>query len=182
MSGGQQFSFNLGLGATPETKDKENYAELARIYSAIRNVAYAVDSNTGSALVSAEDYPQLTPSLSVKSQNQNKIYVQFTGSVPVGGTVSLYNSGAILKGRPANAGAAGTLARGFLSSLFAVNSGDWGEVVLNGLNPYMAGLTPGALYYQSNTNSLVSTTAGTVSQPVGIALSTTDLYFKPNLA
>jgi hypothetical protein len=152
---------------------------LKRIYSAIRNVAYAIDSNTGSALVSSTDYPQMAPSVTVKSQNQNKIYVQFTGSVPVGGTVSLYNVGAVLKARPANAGAAGTLARGFLNSLVPVNNGDWGEVVLNGLNPYMAGLTPGALYYQSNTNALVSLTAGTVSQNVGFALSTTDLYFSP---
>lgn len=48
----------------------------------------------------------------------------------------------------------------------------------NGVMGGFTGLTPGAIYYLSNTNGAISTTAGTVSRVVGIAISSTRLLIK----
>lgn len=52
------------------------------------------------------------------------------------------------------------------------------NIVLQGVIGGFSGLTVGSIYYLSNTNGAISTTAGTVSKVVGLAISATQIMIK----
>jgi hypothetical protein len=179
MPSQEQLSINLGLPQTPETQSPELFTAILPIYNAVRNLARALDLYTGILPRPESDWSQLTPSDSILSAGTNRLYVLFTVDVDAAKLVNLYDDGGVLKARYANASASSTMARGFAPA--SVVAGDYGQVILFGLNPYLSGLTPGAVYFTSNSDGLYGTVAGTVSQRVGYALSETDLFFNPNV-
>lgn len=54
------------------------------------------------------------------------------------------------------------------------------SVRFSGVVPGFTGLTAGAQYYLSDTSGAISTSAGTVPLPVGVAISTTELFIMPH--
>lgn len=59
-----------------------------------------------------------------------------------------------------------------------ITSGNAGNIKVGGVVTGLSGLTPGATYYLSNTAGAISTSAGTVSRKVGVAISATELLIK----
>ena len=55
-----------------------------------------------------------------------------------------------------------------------------GGVLLTGLDAKQTGLTPGTLYYLSDTPGSLSLSTGTKNVPIGYACSATQIYFTPN--
>jgi hypothetical protein len=83
--------------------------------------------------------------------------------------------------RLSNGGTAGKELRGICNTPGGVILNGWGEVRLLGLINTFAGLSPGTIYYNSNSPGLISSTTGTISQKVGYALSPTQLFLNPAL-
>lgn len=114
-------------------------------------------------------------------------YKSPAGSITVGGTCSGQAGNAVLAfelqpyAQPyygfdeTSAAASGTSAGffGFIES--SPTQGSSQSVYTNGLVTGFTGLTPGDVYYLGNNSGSISTTAGTVSHKVGVAISSTHL-------
>jgi hypothetical protein len=172
-------TINTGLPNIADPPDPLFFAEITRIYNAIRNLTVAIDSYTGAISADPSYYSQLGAS-GVKLQNLTRIYVPFSEPVSHGQMVNLYNSGGQLTARLAS-GSVSYPVRGWCSDLNGGFIGEYGEVMLEGANATFYGLTPGILYYLSNTAGAISVTPGTLSQRVGFALSSTILFVRPDL-
>lgn len=150
-------TWDILLPRTPGTRDMEEYYELLKVYQAIQNLTLELDRRIGA------------------------VFVTYSEAVTYGQGVSLYNDAGTLKARLSNLTTSAKPVRGFCSEVAGVASGATGLVLLTGKIVGMTGLTPGALYYGSNTPGAYSTSAGTVPQVVGYALSTTELYINPTI-
>ena len=183
MASQNTFSSNLGLPAIPDTQDTALYMQLFRIYNAINALAYNLDKYTGAVAQPQGDWSTATPNSSVISQNFNRLYVPFANNIGLGACVNLYNNGGVLTAKFAKADATANLARAYCSTPGGVLAGAFGEVILQGLHPYLSGLTPGTLYYLSATSTTgqITNVAPAIAQAVGFALSTTALWFAPTL-
>lgn len=182
----QKFSMDLGLAFIPETPNAAIFEELYKVYNAIKILASAVDQYTGAIRPDEDTWSLLPPQSTVFSQNTNRIYVPFSEDISPGELVNLYNDAGTLTAKLAGGTAwIGEDCRGFSSLGVTVLAGDYGEVTLFGLHTLISGATPGALYYVSNTTTGNITTtppvSGEHSQPIGIALSATSLFFNPPL-
>lgn len=175
----QQFSTNLGLSALPEidqNKYQDLYVEILRLRGALRVLQSSLDTYTGILGEDSAFWSVQNPDSWIRLQGLSRVYLQATEAISAGAIVNFYDSGTALVARNANASAAGKPARAYSTGNVAING--WGEFILCGAVS-IGGLTRGATYYLSNTNGLISGTAGTVSQVVGYALSTTRLFFNP---
>jgi len=98
-----------------------------------------------------------------------------------GDWVNFWLDGATVKVRKADATTAGKEAQGYV--LASVESGANATVYVEGVNNQLADLTKAAKYYLSTTAGNETDTApsasGNVVQPVGVALSDTEIAFKP---
>lgn len=185
MAQDSSLSFNLGLPQIPETQDKALYPELVRVYNAINVLARGLDSFLGSVSPPVEDWPEITPEMSLKLQNFSKVYCQFDVAVPLGAAVNLYNVGGVLHAKLAKADSATTPCHGFCSVLLGVVAGAFGEVTLAGANIFLGGVIPGARYFLSNTSTTgqvqnLPPSSGIV-QPIGFGLSSTTIWWMPTL-
>lgn len=104
-------------------------------------------------------------------------------ALAAGDAVNLWLDGATLKVRKADATTAGKEADGFVKA--AVESAATATVYLDGINDQLTGLTVGSEYFLSATAGAITTTApsasGNVVQPVGKAISATELSFVKGL-
>lgn len=98
-----------------------------------------------------------------------------------GQLINLYNTAGVTNARLASANAAGTLAHGFCWNKAGVAINSWGYVTPIGQIQNLSGLTPGATYYLTNAAGGIALAAGTVSQKLGIAISATELWIRPDL-
>lgn len=173
-----QLSVNLGLDIMPQSQDPDNQYDLFRLYNAVKILAFALDSYTGSLGAEVSEWSTVGASR-IKTQNLSRLYVQFTETVSPGMIVTLYNNSGVLAAKKAGGSVWQGLANGFV--LAGVNSGSFGEVFLSGVNSSLTGLTPGSTYYTSAaTPGLISSGASSPNiQEVGIALSTSELWFNP---
>jgi hypothetical protein len=174
-------SINTGLPNVADSPDPKFFAEFTRIYNAIRNLTLAIDAYTGALPPDPEYYNITPPASSVRTQNIQKVYVITSTAIAYGKTVNLYNNAGVLTARLSDATTAGKHCHGFCSNPAGGASGAYIEVSLGGLCTAIGGLTPGVTYYNGNTPGTVAPSAGTVSQKVGYALSTTTLFFSPDL-
>lgn len=187
MAANNQTSINTGLSQLPDNPDdiSKVYPELVKIYNAIKILSQNIDTYTGALQQPASAWPNIGLN-TILSQNIDKLYVIYDETVIAGAMIHLYNVSGVLHARLAKAADATKPARGFSSN--AVTSGDYGEVILFGLNSFFAGLTIGATYYLSPTSTTGQvtttkpTTAGQVVQAVGFALSGASLFFNPPVA
>lgn len=135
--------------------EMEEYYELLKLYQAIQNLTIELDRRMGA------------------------VFVTYSETATYGQGVNLYNNGGTLNARLSNLTTSAKPVRGFCSEVEGVASGSTGLVLLCGKIVGQSGLTPGALYYGSNTGGGYSTSAGTVSQLIGYALSDSELYINP---
>ena len=179
MSKLRQLSFSLGLDATPaEIPDLGTYGELVRVFNSIHTLADYFDRLVGPLPVPVDDRAYKTPKQTVALQNISRIYPQAGENILNRSLVRINSSGEAVY---AIADAAkDKLARGI--SLGAVTSGGYVEVVLFGVVDGLSGMTPGATYYLSTISGVITNTppgGADLVQPIGFALSSTQLFFNP---
>lgn len=173
------FSINLGLSITPESKSPETINDLYKLYNAVKLLAEALDSYTGMLDLPATEWGTAAPIETVKFQNLTKVYVKFDEPVMAGHTIELFESSGELKAKKASAGKV----TGF--ALHQVQAADmFGIVCLSGCVK-LAGLTVGSTYYASNASlglvtKIKPSTSGDIVQVVGIALASDILFVNPN--
>lgn len=172
MANKPSMSINLGLPVAPEVDSPELYSSLMGVYSAIRNVMYAVDSYTGNSLVTPEEFSQINAFSQLHLQKIAVVYVKLTEAVFAGHIINLWNSGGLMARKAVSAT---QRADGFAVASGAI--GDHIPVCLMGACTLITGLTPGTDYYLSTTPGQIQT--GATSQRVGKALSSNVLWFTP---
>lgn len=180
MAGGQAYSFSLGLDIVPITTDPENLQDMYRLYNAVKGLAIALDSAAGTISRPTEDWATAGVS-SIRQQNMSRFYCKFSETVGAGHIVSFWNNAGVTTARKAGgASLAGGLGMGFVVA--PVNSGDFGEVFLSGVNASIAGLTPGLTYdLSSSVAGLVTTSASSpYKQTLGFALTDKAFWFQPS--
>lgn len=180
MPSAQGFSTNLGLASLPEIDqqiNREVYLDIMKIRGALRILQGALDNYCG---ILGED-PTYWSTAGVswqRVQNLTRFYCLASENIAQGAIANIYNNAGTPNARNANATDATKPARAYCTT--AVTAGNYGEFILEGAVS-INGLTPGTLYYLSNTNGIISNAAGTVSQKVGYALTATTLFFRPDL-
>lgn len=138
------------------------------IYDALREIAR---SSYGRVL--KPDY-SIAASSFLREQAIGRVYLQATESMTKGDFVNIFISGGVAKIQKADA-AGSKAAHGWVSSDISFVTNDYVEVTpWMGLNLQKTGLTAGASYYLGAAGA-ISTSPGTFSQFLGIALSTTIL-------
>ena len=150
-------SFDLGLPVLPNNNDIELVRDFTETWNAIRNLALGVDARCGA------------------------VFVTFSEAATYGQLINLYNNGGVLNARLSNLTTSAKPVRGYCAEVKGVSSGRTGLVLTTGKIVSLTGLVPGSLYYGSNSAGGFSLSAGTVSQPLGFALSPTELYINPTL-
>ncbi len=55
------------------------------------------------------------------------------------------------------------------------------NILIGGVDKNQSGLTPGAIYYASDTAGAISSSAGTINRPIGQALTATTIILDPNI-
>ena len=176
------FSVNLGLPATPPTNDTELYTQLMLVYQAINALAAGAQTaaNNTISLTASED-------------------------IPAGSFVNIYNN-QLRIADAANSSGIGLInclclmgvndrpVMGFTSSSIVANSNGTillGPAVINFASPV---LTVGSSYYLSAYGYAPTTAQGKIyagppadsgngfiRQYIGIAISTTELFFNPDV-
>jgi hypothetical protein len=174
-------TINSGLPNTPDPPDPKFFAEFTRVYNAIRNIQIAVDAYCGTLAADPDNYSQTPPNTTILLQNTNRLYVKFSENVSYGQIVNLHNVAGVLNARLAKASVAGFQGQAWCSTVVGVTAGNFAEVMLGGLCTAISGLTPGQTYYLGNTAGTIAPTTGTVTQLLGYALTSNNLYFRPNL-
>jgi len=148
---------NLKLPVVSANPDNAARQEMIQTWDAIRNLALSMDDRTGA------------------------VFVTFSETATYGQLVNLYNNSGVLNARLSNLTTSAKPVRGYCAEPKGVLAGSTGLVLTAGRVLLLVGLTPGTLYYGSNSAGAVSSSAGTVSQPIGFALSSTILYLQPTL-
>jgi len=171
-------SINLGLDNIPDPPDNTFFGIFVRVYNAIRNLAIALDSYTGTLDPESADLPQLGFS-GLRAQNTLRLPVIFGVAITAGQIVHLYNDAGTLKAELASALTTAKPAHGWCSIPAGV--GEYGEIRLGGLCELIGGLTPGATYYLGDAAGTIAVTAGTTTQRVGTALGASAIYVTPTL-
>ena len=179
----QGFSSNTGISAIPDidqTKNPDVYVDNLRLRNGIKILQGIIDSYTG-ALGEDPNYwgQQSNPANWNRLQNLTRTYAVATEAISAGAAINFWNNAGVLGVRNANASAAGKPCHGW--STTSVASGAPGEFVQQGTCFLIGGLTIGATYYLSNTNGLISTGPGTISQKIGYAIGANTLVFRPDL-
>lgn len=116
-------------------------------------------------------------------QQDHRVIAVASEALVAGAAVSLWNNAGVLSVRNANATDNTKVAIGFVEK--AVATGTPVEILCGGLNIYKSGLTIGAIYYLDTANGAISNVkpsgAGKIVQPVGIALTGSQLFWNGNL-
>lgn len=176
----------LYLPQNPETTNPELYGELAKVYNALRNLQVAITQYAGVGQKEKTTWNQLSPADTVMIQNMARVYVMATENIPLGNTVSFFDGGGgVLRAKRANA-TSGSIApaHGFCSTLGGITAGQYGEVMLFGLCPYITALAIGQTYYQSTTPGVITNikpVAPNLGEAVGYAVGGSLLMFSPIL-
>ena len=179
-------AIQLYLPQNPETPNPELYGELAKVYNAMRNLQVAITQYAGVGQKEITSWPQLSPTDTVMLQNLSRVYVQASENIPLGNTVNFHDGGGgVLRARRADANSASIKpAHAFCTTLGGITSGQFGEVMLVGLCPYISGLAIGQTYYQSTTPGIITNAkpAGpNLGETIGYAIGGSLLVFQPIL-
>lgn len=183
MASASQLSINLGLPATPDTKDPDLFQQLTMVYNAINSVARTLDIYTGALQPDQSTWNTIGVS-GIREQNITRLYPIFDVPCTTGNIINLYNPGdGLLHARLSNATTSAAPARAYATGIYS--AGQVGEVILQGLHPFFSGLIVGALYYTSTTPGIIQisppSTSGNIVQPVGFAVNQSALWFSPSL-
>lgn len=177
MSLDRELSVNLGLPAAPLSNTPELFSEMLRVYNALRILANALDDYTGVISPPNSEWSQL--GIQVRSHGMNRVYLPAFENIAYGETVAFYNDAGTVKLRKAVVST--YPCRGYCSVSGGVTAGQTCEAVLFGVSAtFTAGtFTVGATYYQAATAGAI--TNGVTAQKVGYAMTTSLLFFNPDL-
>lgn len=188
MAAKDQYSTNLGLSILPEVSQKEHptiYLEFMKLRNALRSLQGALDTYTGALSEDPAYWNQVANASSTRLQNISRVYAVAGEAITLAQQVSFYNNAGVLTARKANSTDNTKPSRAFCSVTAGVAAGSYGEFILMGVNPYYAGLTPGATYYLHTTSGQITITppaaVGNIVQEVGFALDANTLFFNPTL-
>ena len=182
----QSFSTNLGLGVLPEfsqAQDPAIFSDSVRVRNALRVLQGTLDERTG--YTSPADMSTAGATY-ITQQNYARIYVKTSQDFLAGEMARFYNNAGVINADRAYANAAGHSAKALATK--AIAAGAYGEFLLEGMYYGFTGLTPGVTYYLADTSGgfpragRIDTATGTVTRIVGFAVTSTSLYFRPNLA
>jgi hypothetical protein len=161
------------------------YAELSIIYRAIRNLLDGVSKLTGIDSTAQEEWALTPESSTILTGNATKMYPVASELVSIGQLVNLFDNAGTLGARLASANSATTVAHGIAAS----PAGPGGRFEMQYLRSYVAsigGMVPGTLYYLSTTagaiQNLPPLAAGTIQQPVGVAVTSSGLLLDISLS
>lgn len=177
-------SINLGVGTFPEfdqSKYPELYVDSMRIRQALINLQTAVDRYTGAVPLDSKLQGASSNLNSLQIGNIARLYVLASENLSYGQMINFHNVSGVMKARKAYAVTLPTLCRGVCTSKTSIAIGEYAEVALIGAVAGLSGLTPASLYYLSDSAGYISLTPGTVSQPVGYAISESELYINPQI-
>jgi hypothetical protein len=150
----------------------------------LTQVAASETTTGGEAIVSTGASGQLDISLMPTGIGPDTSSVLASAALTSGQLVNVYNNASVATVRPADGSTTGKEANGYV--LANVLSAAMATVYHSGLNTAVTGLTPGKQWLSDSTpGSVVPTspsTAGHISQQVGVAVSATALQFAPQLA
>lgn len=172
-------SINLGLDNIADPPEPAFFAIFTRVYNAIRNLAIALDSYTGRLDADASVMPQVSLGSSVQNQNLVRVYCIFGVDITAGQIVHFYDDAGVLKAELATATSSAKHGQGWCS--IPALAGSYGEVRLGGLCELIGGLTAGTQYYLGDTPGTIAPTAGTTTQYIGFALSSSALFVEPDM-
>lgn len=174
----REMSVNTGLSTVPSSgiRDPDTYAELLKVYNAVRNIVLGYDAVFGLTSPDPDTLSQIDFSR-CNIGGFAKLYKQAEVAINYGQTVGLLNKGGGIA--TAVLGTSGTTI-GMCTNTGGVLSGETCEILLIGISPaFSAGLlVPGNVYYQSATAGSIAT-GGT--QALGRAISDTRLFLNPAL-
>lgn len=166
-------SVNLGLDNIADPPEPSFFGIFTRVYNAIRNLAIALDTYTGTLDPDAAILSQLGTT-ALRSQNLTRFYCIFGVDITAGQVVHLYNDAGVIKAELASALTSAKPMHGWCS--MSALAGGWGEVMLEGKCELIGGLTPGGTYYLGDTAGTIAPTAGITTQIVGFALGASTLF------
>lgn len=169
----------LGLPALPSDQiPPELYDDFTTVHKAIKSLASGVSVYCGVDAPTAVEWADSPPSDTILTGNLTRMYPIADVLLVAGQLVNLYDSGGVLKARLANATLPATAAHGVCT--IGAAAGD--RIEMNWLRGYctvIGGMVLGTIYYTSTTPGAIQTPApvgvGQIQQPVGIAVSATEL-------
>jgi hypothetical protein len=153
------------------------------IYYAIQQILRTFVQFCGVGPRSVGDWAILAGSPSTLLRgNLGRLYVQASETIAANALISLHNAAGALRVRNANATNNTRPADGYCSTENGILIGAVGEVVLSsGVISDLVGLVVGQRYYLTTANGQFAVApavaAGNIEQYIGIAITTTDLYF-----
>lgn len=172
--------FTTGLPQLPLNTDPKVTQDLTDVFNAVRNladklgVALGLDTITGAITIAST----VTPI-------KRKLIVPAGVAMSYGNIVTFTLTGGVLKAF--KAGAAASQCGGICNTVGGLALNQVGEFVLEGLVTSVGGLTAGKNYEMSPTTGLIQPVgtgfpgAGYFTQGVGLALSATELLFRPDM-
>jgi len=156
----KNFKTQLGLAETPETTDPELFREMVKIYGALKSLALAIDTYTGSPIFT----------------------VEATENIAASGLINIYDVAGVTKIRNANATDHTKPCMGFAPA--AIASGASGNIVLRGFLS-LSGVVAGYVYYLHTVDGQAvhpkPAGVGNLQQVIGWGLDSTTIYFSPEL-
>lgn len=180
-------SINTGLQQTPDLTDIQSTGKLSfqfiSLYNAIQVLQQAIDNYTGNSPQTGTSNTQTAESTVIVGNTSN-FWCNAKTALSAGFLVTLTNVSGVTNAGLANASASSTLAMGLTMTAAAINTPV--QILLLGLFNFGGSVTPGALYYLSDTTAgaLVTTpnsTTGHIVQPVGFGVDTNSIWFNPSL-
>jgi hypothetical protein len=180
-------SIDTGLQPIPDLTDITTADKLAfqfiQLYNAVGILAQAIDSYTGNTPAIAQNQ-NASPEQTVLLGNQANMWCVAATNLAAGYLVNLENVGGATQARYAQATGLGSMAMGI--TMGAASGGGQVQVLLLGLFNFGGSVTPGAIYYLSNTvpGGLTTTYPGGTgyyNQAVGFGVDTDSIFFNPSM-
>ncbi len=174
----------LGLPNLPaDTIDPKFWSEFLTVYRAIQNLLAGVSEFGGIDAPDATEIASMDPTKYLLGTNISRWYPTADVALTRGQIVRPSTVGS---NRCRLAGAASGLvdSPGIGVANQTVGAGAKVEVLVGGVTDAIGGMTPGTLYYLSTTlgavQNLRPVAAGQVIQPIGWAMSTTQMFLVPS--
>ena len=183
-------SINTGLSPVPDLTDIQSTGKLSfqfiQLYNAIGVLQQAIDQYTGNSPAPADNSNQSAPAENtvLLGNTANMWATCGTTNINAGYLVYFTNNSGVTTVSLAQANSFTKLAYGI--SMTSATAGNPIQVLLLGLFNFGGSVTPGQLYYLSDTvagglTTTAPSTVGTIVQPAGYGVDTNSIFFNPCL-
>jgi len=175
----------LGLPNLPaDTIDPKFWSEFLTVYRAIQNLLAGISEFGGIDAPDATEIGSMDPTKYLLGNNISRWYPIAEVNITRGQTVRATNVAGANRCNLANAGTG----RVFGPAIGVANetkaAGQRIEILVGGMTDAIGGMTPGTLYYLSTTpgaiQNLPPVAAGQLVQPIGWAMTTTQMFLSPS--